>query len=311
MLERSDSHRAKIGCFINLVLAGEEITAQLIEPGCEAAYQEWQAQDWHQDNDWWQLEDWLVLQALSDDPELLLARLDGLTEQFRRPWQYERVVDSLGANPDSKAAETLSRICHIVPGLMVSHSWITAAAKRDEPAIGDALMGMLLDVDTSTQLSASHLDRPFASVLAGRLREDNEALAQFSQHLEQPLTRPVRALALQVVENLGDEELVLAALNQISDTQLDPVPYPLRKAVEQIVTSHVPVEDWPSAYTVEPANAERLRAALFEMVWEDQERKVAAKTLLEWIDERRDEYGRPDDEPRHPNIGSERPWPML
>ena len=76
-------------------------------------------------------------------------------------------------------------------------------------------------------------------------------------------------------------------------------------------TSRQPAEGWPSAYSVEPANAARLRSTLFEMAYSDQERRTAAKALLEWIDDLRDDYGRPDDEPRHADIDSGRPWPML
>jgi hypothetical protein len=42
----------------------------------------------------------------------------------------------------------------------------------------------------------------------------------------------------------------------------------------------------------------------------DLERNEAAKSVLEWIDELRDKYGRPVDEPRHPCLESGIPWPL-
>lgn len=311
VLERSDAHRAKIGCFLNLILAGENVPADLIEPGCEAAFQKWHEQRWHQENDWWQLEDWLVIQALSDDPERLLRRVESLEETFRRPWKYEGIVRALGASPHVQAAGVLVRLGEMIPDLKVSHTWIKAAAERDEVAVTDVLMDMLWDAATSARLLQSRTDRVFSSALATRIRDHEGSKRTLKERLRETLAEPVRVLSLEVVEHLGDEELVLAALNQISDTRSDYAPYHLRQAIENIVTSRVPIEDWPSAYNIVPANASRLRASLFRMAYDDPDRWRTARTLLEWTDELRDEYGRPDDERRHPDIGSGRQWPIL
>jgi hypothetical protein len=37
----------------------------------------------------------------------------------------------------------------------------------------------------------------------------------------------------------------------------------------------------------------------------------AAARCLRHIDELRDEYGMPDSEPRHPDLASAKPWPIL
>ena len=311
VLERSDAHRNKIGCFLNLVLAGENLSADLIEPGCEAAFQKWREQRWHQENDWWQLEDWLVLQALSDDPQRLLGRVESLEATFRRPRNYEEIVRALGASAHAQAADVLVRLGEMIPELKVSHAWIKAAAERDEAAVTNVLMDMLWDEETSARLVQSHHDGVFSSALAVRIREHEGSKRTLKDRLREAVAGPVRELSLQVVEHLGDEELVLAALNQISDTSPDHAPYHLRQAIEIIVTSRVPAEDWPSAYSIVPANASRLRASLFRMAYEDPGRRRIAQALLERTDEMRDEYGRPDDEPRHPDIGSGRQWPML
>jgi len=52
-----------------------------------------------------------------------------------------------------------------------------------------------------------------------------------------------------------------------------------------------------------PVQAWRLRG----QTWEAK----LAKDALNAIDELRDEYGAPESEPRHPDIESGRPWPMV
>jgi hypothetical protein len=293
------------------MLAGENVPADLLEPGCEAAFQRWREQGWHQENDWWQLEEWLVLLTLSAEPHRLLGRVESLEEAFRRPRQYEEIVRALGSSPYPGAADVLVRLGDVIPDMRVSHAWIKAAAEREEAVVSDAMMDMLRDPNPAARLRQSHHDSIFSAALAARIRENDGLKQTLKDRLSQVLPASVRDLALQVVEQLGEEELLLAALNQICDASPDPAPFHLRQAIENVVTSRVPVEGWPSAYSIVPANAAQLRALLFRMACEDVGRRNTARALLEWTDELRDEYGRPDDEPRHPDIGSGAQWPML
>lgn len=52
-----------------------------------------------------------------------------------------------------------------------------------------------------------------------------------------------------------------------------------------------------------------VRARLYSMVHEDERRKHSAYSVLGQIEEWRLEYGRPNEEPRHPDIDSGLPWP--
>ena len=47
------------------------------------------------------------------------------------------------------------------------------------------------------------------------------------------------------------------------------------------------------------------------MLLHDGNRDRIAGRMLAWIDDLRDEHGRPDDEPRHPWLESGAPWPLL
>jgi hypothetical protein len=73
----------------------------------------------------------------------------------------------------------------------------------------------------------------------------------------------------------------------------------------------VPLDGVTYAYEILPASAAPLRRRLFEMVLDDRQRDQAARRMLVRIDELRDEYGRPDDEPRHPWLASGVTWPPM
>jgi hypothetical protein len=81
-------------------------------------------------------------------------------------------------------------------------------------------------------------------------------------------------------------------------------------AIQSAITQHVPAENWEGAYNVVPVPAVELRRKLLEMTSSGGKDDPAAR-CLNLIDKLRDEYGAPESEPRHPNLASGRPWPIL
>ena len=67
----------------------------------------------------------------------------------------------------------------------------------------------------------------------------------------------------------------------------------------------------PHVYEYYNVDMADLRKKLFAMVNEDSVAANVAASCLELIDELRDEYGSVDTEPRHPDIESGYPWPLV
>jgi hypothetical protein len=82
------------------------------------------------------------------------------------------------------------------------------------------------------------------------------------------------------------------------------------RAVENVVTEHIPAEGWKGAYNIVPVPAEELRKRLLAMTTDGGPKDAAAR-CLRVIDGLRDEHGMPDSEPRHPDLESGRPWPIM
>jgi hypothetical protein len=82
------------------------------------------------------------------------------------------------------------------------------------------------------------------------------------------------------------------------------------RTIEAVVTEHVPVENWSNAYNVVPVPATELRQALLARTVDGGPADAAARCLTA-IDTIRDERGIPVSEPRHPNLASGKPWPIM
>lgn len=82
------------------------------------------------------------------------------------------------------------------------------------------------------------------------------------------------------------------------------------RTIEGVVTEQVPSDNWKGAYNVVPVAAVELRKKLLAMATSGGADDIAAK-CLSVIDRIRDEYGAPENEPRHLDLASGRPWPVL
>ncbi len=71
------------------------------------------------------------------------------------------------------------------------------------------------------------------------------------------------------------------------------------------------VPDWPEAYNVHPVAVVELRKKLFALTVSDGHEANLARACLTQIDVSRDENGRPETEPRRPDIATGRSWPIL
>jgi hypothetical protein len=79
---------------------------------------------------------------------------------------------------------------------------------------------------------------------------------------------------------------------------------------ENVALCKKPAGEWEGAYERYGVEIAALRKQLFSMLDGDAAEASLAEACLLTIDEVRDEYGRVDTEPRHPDIASGRPWPL-
>jgi hypothetical protein len=114
-----------------------------------------------------------------------------------------------------------------------------------------------------------------------------------------------------VINALGTGEALLAGIGLLNDRLSPNVPYDLARGLEGLFLERRPYGDMSNAFVYEPRRADEIRAKLFQMVLSDQDRRRIAFSTLGHIEVWRIEYGRPNNEPRHPMIESSEPWPPI
>jgi hypothetical protein len=116
---------------------------------------------------------------------------------------------------------------------------------------------------------------------------------------------------VQVLTALATQDAFMAGINLVKDDAEPPIPFELLRGLEALFLEHRPYGDSGSSFTLEPRDASEIRRRLFEMFLNDHARTHSAWSLLGQIEVWRLEYGRPTKEPRHPQIDSGLPWPLL
>lgn len=125
--------------------------------------------------------------------------------------------------------------------------------------------------------------------------------------LKDGVTNPGLSLLAQAVAEYPDVDgLVLLIRLEIQHRRS----FMSWRTIDSVATEHILSEDWKGAYNVVPIPAVELRQKLLAMTTDGGPADAAARCLRR-IDELRDEYGMPDSEPRHPDLASGRPWPIM
>ena len=121
-----------------------------------------------------------------------------------------------------------------------------------------------------------------------------------------PATGGLALLARAVAENPGADGLLLLVRfeKELKRSFMN------WRTIEGVVTEHVPSEHWKDTYDVVPVPAVELRRKLLAMTGDGGPTDAAARCLSA-IDTVRDEHGVPESEPRHPDLTSGKPWPIL
>jgi hypothetical protein len=256
----------------------------------------------------------LFLLALVDNPERGIARIREVLAVARlHAYELRDLVLPLAHSGSEQALDLLIELAS-GPGdgfRAFGKEWITAVAGMALPRARAVLMASVDPRLAPVVAGLSRFQLEVAEQLAVFARADPAMLVQLREIAALNVTPAQRMTLSHVAALLADDETVLAGLDLIRDQATPPVPFPLIQAIESVVLGREPSSALPSAYSLVPRNAGALRSRLFAMVHRDATRSRASFSLLGQIEEWRVEHGRPLDEPRHPDIDSELPWPPL
>ena len=288
----------------NLVLSGEIIDIELAKIGLEEVFEAAKTERWILSDGCYEVRDWLSLLPFSDPPTQAFTIVRGLPDDERTPHRLKEMITCYGFAPSDEAEEVLFLLADADPDLYANRSWLGAVMSRGTPSAARRFV----DLAANGMFAGKGMHSWLLAQQIGALINDHHKLREHIYRLlkDGATTPGLRLLARAIAESPDVDGLLLLAKIEIEHK----ISFISRHDLEKVVTKQKPSENWAGAYNIIPVSAVELRRMLLTMTTDGGPADVAARYLIE-IDKIRDEYGWPDSEPRHPDLASGKPWPIM
>ncbi len=296
--------RARARLLLSLILSGETIQIGTIETGIADVFEAAKTESWILRDDSYELKEWLRLLPFATPVSEIPKIIANLPEQQRNPRMLEEMTRCLGRTPEPGAEEALFALAENDPAFYADHQWHASALELETLSSARRL----IDLTIADKLKRSASDA---------WRAQRELAALISKHPELRIdvrellgdgatSAPLLLLARALAENpaVEDIKLLIDAEKTSSRALLD------WQSVENATTLTIPSDHWQGAYHRVPLPANELRRGLLALTTDGGATDRAAHCLNE-IDKLRDKIGVSEQERRHPDITSGRPWPIL
>ncbi|MEX0827965.1 MAG: hypothetical protein WD005_03330 [Haliea sp.] len=299
------SRGARAALLLNLILSGENIDIKVVAAGISEVLEAAEKETWIlEQGDAYQLKEWLRLLPLADHPAATLSIVRGLPDAQRNPSLLEEMVGAFGDAPSNEAEEVLFKLAEEDSRFYANRCWRDTVLRRGTVSAARRF----IDLTAQCVIGEQQTDGWYlARQIGGLIGEDPELRTHTYDLLKNGLTSPgLMLLAQAVAENPDTEGLLLLIDFEIEQKRSLVGP----RTIESVVTENVPSENWKGAYDIIPVPAVELRKRLLEKTTSGEADDPAAR-CLNLIDKIRDNYGAPESEPRHPDLNSGKPWPIM
>jgi len=287
---------------VNAARAGEVIPSAILMEGVQALLSEAQEQRWRLDENRGELMGWIDLFPFSDGPERVHDAISMLSDQHRRPNALRRLLETIPQSPADTAFVMLERLAADIPAFLGDSQWTSAMLKLNT----QEAVGAVLEHLSEGRIPAGdgfHLSSELTR-LAILLPDFHRILIERYLALPPGSTRRVLEMAMN---DLPGEDNFMALFEGNVEA-----PHPFQHlggALRNLAISRRPSEQWRGAFEEFGLPLTGIRARLFAMLPANDAHSRLAKRCLLAIEEYRDEKGRINDEPRHPDITTGRAWP--
>jgi hypothetical protein len=284
----------------NLILSGELIPFGVVQAGIDDVFEEAKKDAWIL-HEGWQLKTWLLLLPFTDHPEQLAVAIAALPPRQREPHFLEEMLRATEWVQTQEVEEALFKLAENDGAFYADHAWRDAVRRRGTLTSARRYLDLVMEgkLEARDHWNTAH-------EIAGLLSKHSE-LRAYAYGLLKDRTSPKAALLANAVAEGNDPEGLILLVELENKLQRR---FISSRTIEAVVTEHVPSEHWRGAFDVLPITATELRKKLLAMTTDGGPQDSAASVLRE-IDRIRDENGGPEDEPRHPDLASGKPWPIL
>jgi CheY-like chemotaxis protein len=308
LLQLPQSLREKQALLSALVLGGEIIQTDMVLDGLRGLLEEAKTKPWLlPDQNGWEIEGWLKLLPFSDRPMATLDGLELIEANRRQPWRLRSVLWALAYAPSSDAEDVLKAMARKDTEFLREHAWLNALERRGPITAARTLLEFISEGAFSSVPGGDGwwLSRK----LAGAMRAEVTLRAEVYRQYKVAPAGVGREMLEAAIAEAADEEGVLILVRNHA-AQGKPFSGNMERAIRHAAVGERPSSDWAGASELFGIAVTALRKALFAMIEGDTPEGRLAKECLTAIDRIRDEYGPVESEPRHPDIGSGRPWPV-
>lgn len=307
----------RVGAIESLLSWGVQLSLEEVLRVLDPVIQELRASGIYSDNqNAWLFARCLSVMAFVDPPAAGIAKIRELISELRfRLYELGGVVAALGASRCDDAIDVLMEFAGAdgKGAEAVGESWLESIGGLEGARANEILLSF---VDPNVKL----FNREFipdhrcgdllARLLAERAAKEKTLKARLVELANGDLPRTKRMLLAKAFGQLGSEEDRVLGLCILRDDGSG-IPYELFHSMEEAFLERRPYGPGSSTVTLVPRGSNALRKRLFEMSQKDPLRKRSAFALLGQIEVWRLEYGRPNDEPRHPAVDLGEHWPPL
>jgi len=297
--------RGRSKLLLSLILSGAEIDSRLVADGLAETLEAAKKEPWIlTQSGGYELREWLQLLPFTNHPEDALELVRGIPDAKRQPRLLEDLVGGLAETPSDGGEEVLFKLAEEDSRFYEDRQWRAAAVKLGTASAAHRLIELTMKgVFDGKSVDAWYWSQELSALIA----EFPEVRRHVYGLLKDRVTsQPLALLAGAVSKNPDTEGLLL--LIDIENKQKRPVLG--WHTIENAITEYVPIENWGGAYNVVPVPAIELRQKLLAMTTDGGPTDAAAR-CLNIIDAIRDERGVPVSEPRHPDLASGKPWPIM
>ena len=261
---------------------------------------------WWDDQTSYAMVNWLKVFPNTDRPEFVFDALALVPEKHLSRWRIREILPQLRLLDVETRARMLREFAFKFPNMRSDHEWFGQVQKLGfRPAMDLLLQGVEGELGEGFDLRSGHL---LPEQLAYAMADDDES--HLFEKLAAARSDRAKALVFWVLLKTSSVEGLMAAAQ--SPVGQETIRRQGARGVQDMIYTREPHSPDGTSYELRPRNASELRRQLFALtVSPDKEKAAFAVDYLTRIDMIRQEYGATEDEPRHPDIQSGRPWPYV
>ena len=258
----------------------------------------------------------LCILACSTDMARAISTIDHILAKHKLCYELRGFIETLGYRKNSDATNYLILLCQQKQLYnSLCYELIEALGKTEAPEAKQALLSTIDNSITSNKIPMPNHNgiNSLIQVLTNIYETDKSTQDRIILICnDENLSKQQKSIILSIVNNSPSNKSIIAAISMLSqNNDKCSIPYELENAIEKSVTQNVPIDETSYIYNTRPRINSELSMNLFESVINKKAYWLFAFDLLGYINWLRIEHGRPQLEPRHPNVEAKEPWPPL